>query len=437
MRIGLVEFILILLIASLAIGPQVALWVDRWMRRAQKTSAAASRRRAAMQAQAVAEREYVLHRFRVTARIFTVAALLALLYALFLRPIEAQPQPYAQPIAPVSGAGQTGVAAKEEDRLTLEEGQTVNCVRAEDGWIYLAARTEKRGKTTGSALLRMREDGSGLTSILTTEGEITGFDFDPDGNLWLTLLTENGGALCRAGYDGWGAAMEQVVTQIDGKALTSPSAVTVGADGRVYFAVVSATSAENGLEAALRTELMAHTATGSVYVYDPEARTVQPVMDGIAGASGLALSPDGGTLYISDLGNRCVWAVPPRGRELTAGGKGCEVFAEGLPGYPGSLAADEDGEVWIGFRWARSGWLEDHAEGTLLRGAALRLSQNLQEGLFRLGAEDCAVAGYSPDSALLEWVDGKTPGSVTTVCPAGNRVWLGSSGGSETRWVRV
>ena len=29
MRIGLVELVLILLIASLAIGPSVALWVDR------------------------------------------------------------------------------------------------------------------------------------------------------------------------------------------------------------------------------------------------------------------------------------------------------------------------------------------------------------------------------------------------------------------------
>ena len=46
MRIGLVELLLILLIASLTIGPSAALWVDRWMRRAQKTSAAAARRRA-------------------------------------------------------------------------------------------------------------------------------------------------------------------------------------------------------------------------------------------------------------------------------------------------------------------------------------------------------------------------------------------------------
>ena len=434
MRIGLVEFILILFIASITIGPNVAVFVDRWMRRAKKTSVAAARRKAAMQAQAIAEREYVLHRFQIAGQIFSVAALLALIYALFLRPIEAAPQTYTPPAMPDSVV-LTGV--DESDQLTLDGYEDVSCVRVREEWLYLAAKTKKNGKKTESALLRMREDGSGLSSILTTEGEITGFDFDPEGNIWLTVLTADGGALCRAGYDGWGAAMEQVVTQIDGKTLTSPAAVAVGEDGRVYFAVVSANSAKNGLDAALRTELMAHTSTGSVYVYDPSARSVQQVLSGVSGASGLALSPDGETLYVSDLGNRCVWAVSSDSRELTAGGKNCAVFQTALPGYPGALAVDEEGEVYISYRWTRSGWLEDHADGTLLRGAALRLSQNMQENLFRLNAENCAVQGYSPDGALLASYGGKSLGSMTALCPEKTRVYLSISGESVLRWVRI
>ena len=38
MRIGFVELLLILLIASLTIGPSAALWVDRWLRRANRAS---------------------------------------------------------------------------------------------------------------------------------------------------------------------------------------------------------------------------------------------------------------------------------------------------------------------------------------------------------------------------------------------------------------
>ena len=46
MRIGLVEFLLILAIASLTVGPQAALFVDRWVRRANRANARAARRRA-------------------------------------------------------------------------------------------------------------------------------------------------------------------------------------------------------------------------------------------------------------------------------------------------------------------------------------------------------------------------------------------------------
>lgn len=110
-----------------------------------------------------------------------------------------------------------------------------------------------------------------------------------------------------------------MVTQLDGAPLGAVSAVEVSPAGKVYFAVAAAAGAENGLESALRTELLAHTATGCVYVYDPAARTVEKVLGGVAGAAGLALSPDGSTLYVSDLGSRCIWAVDAAARELTAG----------------------------------------------------------------------------------------------------------------------
>ena len=60
MRIGLVEFLLILAIASLTIGPQVALFVDRWMRRANRANARAARRRAEYAAQMAVERDALL-----------------------------------------------------------------------------------------------------------------------------------------------------------------------------------------------------------------------------------------------------------------------------------------------------------------------------------------------------------------------------------------
>ena len=78
MRIGLVEFLLILAIASLTVGPQVALFVDRWMRRANRANARAARRRAEYAAQMAAERDALLKRFRTASTVFGVGILLAL-----------------------------------------------------------------------------------------------------------------------------------------------------------------------------------------------------------------------------------------------------------------------------------------------------------------------------------------------------------------------
>ena len=205
---------------------------------------------------------------------------------------------------------------------------------------------------------------------------------------------------------------------------------------RQRTATAVCTAVDNGLEAALRTELLAHTGTGWVYVYDPADRSVQRVVGGVAGASGLALSPDGRTLYVSDLGNRCVWSMDADARELTAGGKNCQSAFSGLPGYPGALAMEADGTLYISYRWARSGWLEKNADSTLLRGIALRAGQNLQEKLFGLPSDaPCAEAVSTADGS---WKRAFTGGSsCTAVCPVGSKVYFDAADSAQVLSARI
>ena len=433
MRIGLIEFLLILAIASLTVGPRVALFVDRWMRRANRANAMAARRRAEYAAQMAAERDAMLKRFRTASTVFGVGILLVLVYALGFRPIDTPPQTYKAPdLRQETGALQTAVSTDRKTRLELGEYQGVDCIRAKDGLLYAAAWNGAALKKRTSDLVRT--DGGHAAAILSVEGELTGFAFDAAGDVWLTQLTTAGGTLCRAKHDSWGAAVEQVVTQLDGAPLGAVSAVEVSPAGKVYFAVAAAAGAENGLESALRTELLAHTATGCVYVYDPAARTVEKVLGGVAGAAGLALSPDGSTLYVSDLGSRCIWAVDAAARELTAGGRGCTAAFAGLPGYPGALAADTDGTLYISYRWARSSWLEKNADSTLLRGIALRAGRNLQEKLFSLPADaPCAEAVDPADVSWKRTVSSKGAGGVTALCPVESRLYLGLAGSEKVR----
>ena len=219
---------------------------------------------------------------------FTLAAVAALVWALVLRPVEAPPKTYTAPDhRQASGAAQAALSTDRREIWDLGGYQGVDCIRTRDGLVYAAAWNGSSLKKRTSDLVRT--DGGNAAVILSVEGELTGFAFDAAGDLWLTVLTPAGGTLCRARHDSWGASVEQVVTQIDGAPLGALSAVEIGADGKVYFAVVGQESAEQGLESALRTELLAHTGTGAVYVYDPAARTVEQVVGGIAGASGLAL----------------------------------------------------------------------------------------------------------------------------------------------------
>ena len=437
MRIGLVEFLLILAIASLTVGPQVALFVDRWMRRANRASAQAARRRAEYAAQAAAERDALLKRFRTASTVFGVCILLALVYALVLRPIDTPPQRYKAPeTRQDTGAAQTALSTDSKDSWDLGEYQGVDCIREQDGLVYAAAYNGAALKKRTSDLVRT--DGGHDAAILSVEGELTGFDFDQNGDLWLTVVTTSGGALCRAVHDNWGAAVEQVVTQIDGAPLGAISAVEVGPDGKVYFAVVGDEPVDNGLESALRTELLAHTGTGWVYVYDPADRSVQRVLGGVAGASGLALSADGETLYVSDLGSRCVWSVDADARELTAGGRDCGSAADSLPGYPGALALDEDGALYISFRWSRSGWLEQNADSTFLRGVALRAGQNLQQKLFRMTADaPCAAVVDPATGAWKRTITGRAMNSCAAACPVGSKVYFGAVGSARLLQARV
>ena len=168
------------------------------------------------------------------------------------------------------------------------------------------------------------------------------------------------------------------------------------------------------------------------------ARTVEQVVGGIAGASGLALDEHTQTLYISDLGSRCIWSAAASARSLTAGGKGCQSSFSGLPGYPGALALDEDSTLYISYRWASSSWLERHAGSTFLRGVALRLSESMQENLFSLPADGIRAEAVSTASGSWLWsFSGKPQGSSSALCPVENRVYFGIAGEKALYSVRI
>lgn len=399
MKIGFTEFLLIIVIISIAIGPGIARFLDRWTHQAKKTYKKASKQRAVAAVQRRAEREIILQRLQRFGILLLIGIIAVLAWSLTLRPIKAEPQVYEA--APIRDAASQQV--NNASTFAVDGYKNITRVRTHGQHTYFAAQTTD-GDDDTSVLVRMNTSDTNAVVVVTADGEITDFDFDEDGDIWFTVVTTKGGALCRAEYDGWGAATEQVVTQINGVGLHCPTSVTIADDGKIYFADAANVSTKHGLESALRTELMAHTATGCVYVYDPETLSVQCVINGIAGAASIALSPDNATLYVADLGSRCVWAAASDSRDILAGGKECSTFAAQLPAYPGALAVDTDGTVYISYLWSISTWLETQTGSTFWRGVALRAPQWAQKKLFSFKAKEAAAEAISasgePQAAL-------------------------------------
>ena len=133
-------FSLILAIASLTVGPRVALFVDRWMRRANRANAMAARRRAEYAAQMAAERDAMLKRFRTASTVFGVGILLVLVYALGFRPIDTPPQIYKAPRPPAGdGRDADGRFHRPQDPAGAGAVSGADCIRAKDGLLYAAA----------------------------------------------------------------------------------------------------------------------------------------------------------------------------------------------------------------------------------------------------------------------------------------------------------
>lgn len=166
MRIGLVELLLILLIAALSIGPSAALWVGALD--APRPALHGSRRPppAAQETQRAAEREEVLQRFQKLSIVFVFCAAAALVWGLVLRPIDVTVTPYTAPeIQPMPDAGPT---AESGDVLSVTGWRDISCIRERDGWLYFAAQgrhPRRRGRAAADAGGRQRPffhpDGGG------------------------------------------------------------------------------------------------------------------------------------------------------------------------------------------------------------------------------------------------------------------------------------
>jgi gluconolactonase len=131
-------------------------------------------------------------------------------------------------------------------------------------------------------------------------------------------------------------AAEVVVDGFEGRPLNSPNDVVVAADGAIWFTDPSYGHLQGFRPAPELGDV--------VYRHDPATGETAVVADSFDKPNGIALSPGGDVLYVTDSGApNHVKAYDVAGGRLS----GERVFAVTGPGFPDGLKTDPEGRVYV------------------------------------------------------------------------------------------
>ncbi|QDZ29529.1 SMP-30/gluconolactonase/LRE family protein [Noviherbaspirillum sp. UKPF54] len=315
----------------------------------------------------------------------TLAALfflvLTLLAYLGLAPVPIEPVAWSAPkdagyVGPY-GVNQ-GLAGMQKISIGEETGPEHVAI-GPDGKLYAAV--------AGGKILRMNADGSAREVWTNTGGRVLGFDFDARGRLIA--------ADAMRGLLGVDAGPQHRITvltdQVDVGGAADPiryaDAVVVAGDGKIYFTDASrrfGPAQWGGTFHASVLDIIEHSSTGRVLVYDPASGKTEVVMNDLSFANGIALSGDGQSLFVAETGEYRIWKIAADARQLSAkkinqagGDTRARILLANLPGYPDNLMRGMNGRIWAGFAKPRGTAADDLAGKPFMRKVALRLPQAL------------------------------------------------------------
>jgi sugar lactone lactonase YvrE len=295
---------------------------------------------------------------------------LAVLGYLCLWPVPARPVAWNAPIAP----GYTGVYASNTrlaDLNTIEIGREFgpeHMAIGPDGKLYAAM--------TSGNLLRMEPDGSQQEIFASTGGRVLGFAFDADGRM---IAADAMKGLLIIGADGY---VDLLTDQVrPGDPVRYANSVVVAGDGTIYFTDASTRFSPadwGGTYEASVLDILEQAASGRVLAYEPATGYTRIVADGFSFANGVALSRDGGRLFVSETGRYRIWSIDSQARGIHVGSNTSQasVLLDNLPGYPDNLMRGRDGRIWVGLFRPRNPAADGLSDHPFMRTVLLRLPRS-------------------------------------------------------------
>lgn len=181
---------------------------------------------------------------------------------------------------------------------------------------------------SGRRVLRLTPDRQ-LSTVVTLDAlSPGGLSFHPDGRLFIAALDiPNGrGAIFAVNADGSG--LQAIVPPVAGY---MPNDLVFDARGGLYFTDFKGNATEP---------------KGGVYYAAPDLSTIKPVLPHLAMANGLALSPDGKTLWATEFGRNLLHRIE-LADATTIAPIGSAIAYHFTGPAPDSMRADADGNVYV------------------------------------------------------------------------------------------
>ena len=232
-----------------------------------------------------------------------------------------------------------------------------------------------------------------------------------------------------------------LLTQVDAPGPDDPlryaDAVAVDARGTVWLTDASrrfGAQEWGGTFEASVLDILEHSCTGRVLVYDPVSQRARVALDGLCFPNGLAFSRDGKSLFLSETGSYRILKIDLARLSVTRSSQGmssvptiknafdqgaARVLVDNLPGFPDNLTRGQGGRLWTGLTKPRSPLIDWSADQPWLRSAMLRMPRTLwpvpkayghviavdEEGRVVDDLQD--PAGAYPETTAATEVDGK------------------------------
>jgi len=353
------------------------------------------------------------------------AALLSLISWLLLWPVPIEPRAWHAP--PTRSLDSVPTIAIGTDRdATMNLGGRVGpetLAPTTDGGLVTA--------TACGSVLRFGPDDLLPTVVANTGGRPLGIVERDDGALFVADALRG---LLRIDADGTIVDLVVVGTPLpDGNPLGFPNSVALDALGRICFTDASSrfAPARWGLDEAVFLDLIEHGGSGRLLRLDQRDGAIEILLDGLHFANGVALAPDGQTLFVCETGLFRVLRVATDGD----GRVHASTLVEHLPGFPDNIAAGDDGRYWIGLVADRSGILDLLSSRPFLRRVVARIPSAVRPGPSGAGS---AIA-VDVDGRIVKRVrdtTGRIP-QITSILERDGEIAVGTLSGDDIPRIRV